>query len=63
MLLNINTHRLYWHAGAGRDSDETFDRYRVEMHLLGSEAVEIHEETKDMVKKVWEKQLEKQLNR
>ena len=63
MLLNINTHRLYWHAGAGIDSHETFDRYKVEMHLLGSEAVEIHEETKDIVKKIWKRQLEKQLNR
>ena len=26
-LLNINTHRIYWHAGAGKDSEDTFDRY------------------------------------
>ena len=29
MLLNINTNRLFWHAGAGQDSDKTFDRYMV----------------------------------
>jgi TPP-dependent pyruvate/acetoin dehydrogenase alpha subunit len=59
-LLNINTNRLYWHSGAGSDSDETFDRYKVEMHLLGDEAVEIHENTKELVSKAWERQLEKQ---
>ena len=26
-LLNIKTHRIYWHAGAGKDSNDTFDRY------------------------------------
>jgi pyruvate dehydrogenase E1 component alpha subunit len=26
-LLNINTNRLFWHAGAGIDSYETFDRH------------------------------------
>ena len=31
MLLNINTSRLFWHAGAGTDSDKTFDRYK---HLI-----------------------------
>jgi pyruvate dehydrogenase E1 component alpha subunit len=28
MLLNIRTNRLYWHAGAGIDSPETFDRHK-----------------------------------
>lgn len=28
ILLNINTHRLFWHAGAGIDDPETFDRHR-----------------------------------
>lgn len=27
MLLNIRTNRLFWHAGAGIDSTETFDRH------------------------------------
>ena len=27
MLLNINTNRLFWHSGAGIDSDKIFDRY------------------------------------
>ena len=29
MLLNINTHRLFWHSGAGIDSNKTYDRYKV----------------------------------
>ena len=60
ILLNINTHRLYWHAGAGTDEPDIFDRYKCEMQALGSEAKEIHEETKEKVEKIWKKQLEKQ---
>src|SRR6185437_3438451 len=28
ILLNIRTNRLFWHAGAGIDSSETFDRHK-----------------------------------
>ena len=37
-LLNINTNRIYWHAGAGRDSEKTFDRYKSEKKILGTRA-------------------------
>ena len=47
MLLNINTNRLFWHAGAGKDSDEIFDRYSNEKKYLGS------------IGERWQKQLEK----
>ena len=30
LLLNINTNRIYWHAGAGKDSEKTFDRFKSE---------------------------------
>jgi len=60
ILLNINTHRLFWHSGAGIDNEDEFDRYRAEMEDLGQEAVEIHLETKDKVLKAWQKQLETQ---
>lgn len=60
MLLNVNTHRLFWHAGAGRDSEETFDRYKYEMESIGSQAEDIHFETKNFVEETWQKQLEKQ---
>lgn len=57
MLLNINTIRKYWHAGAGQDGDY-FDRYENELKDLGEEAVKIDLENKQIVKKLWQKQLE-----
>ena len=60
MLLNINTHRLYWHAGPGIDNEDEFDRYKSEMRIIGPEAKQIHNETEIMVKELWQKQLETQ---
>ena len=57
LLLNINTIRKYWHAGAGTDG-ENFDRYLEEMNFFGDEGVEIDEHNKKLVKEAWEKQLE-----
>jgi len=59
-LLNVNTNRLYWHSGAGKDSEDTFDRYQFEMDDLGNEASEIHEKTKIEIESIWRSQLEKQ---
>jgi TPP-dependent pyruvate/acetoin dehydrogenase alpha subunit len=59
-LLNINTHRLYWHAGAGIDWEDEFDRYKFEMESLGDIAEDIHFRTSLEVKKAWKRQLEKQ---
>jgi len=59
-LLNIKTNRLYWHAGAGLDDPDIFDRYKYEMDDLGAQAEDIHEKTKEMVGKTWKEQLEKQ---
>ena len=59
-LLNINTHRIYWHAGAGKDSEDTFDRYEEQKKLLGSKASEIDKRIKKEVDDLWKKQLEKQ---
>ena len=60
ILLNINTIRKYWHAGAGIDNPKVFDRYEDEMKQIGNEAKKIHEENKKLVTELWEKQLEKQ---
>jgi len=60
MLLNINTHRKFWHSGAGIDDPDTFDRYEEEMSLIGEEAKKIHDETKEKVEKIWKTQLERQ---
>ena len=57
-LLNIKTHRLYWHAGAGCDNPDIFDRFKHEMSELGDEAVEINEKTKTLVEETWQRQLE-----
>ena len=58
MLLNINTVRKYWHAGAGIDDVNVFDRYETEMKQIGDEAKTIHNENKQLVKDLWQKQLE-----
>ena len=59
MLLNINTNRLFWHAGAGKDSDEIFDRYLNEKKLLGSIGEKIDKKYKNKIDKIWQKQLKK----
>ena len=60
ILLNINTHRKFWHSGAGIDDENIFDRYEEEKKLLGSIAEEIHQQTKIKVENAWKKQLDKQ---
>tara|TARA_Y100000592_G_scaffold781_1_gene1267 strand:+ start:17182 stop:18015 length:834 start_codon:yes stop_codon:yes gene_type:complete len=60
MLLNIRTHRKFWHSGAGIDDENIFDRYNEQMSILGAEAEQIHAETKKYVEEVWQKQLDKQ---
>ena len=59
-LFNINTNRLYWHAGAGTDSPDTFDRFKEERKALGSQAEDLSEEIKKYVALKWEQRLEKQ---
>ena len=60
MLLNVNTHRKFWHSGAGVDDENTFDRYKEEMNFLGAEAEKIHVFYKNKVRTEWHRQLEKQ---
>jgi len=57
MLLNINTTRKYWHAGAGKDDDYT-TQYEKELKSLGEEAQKIDKENKLLVEKLWQQQLE-----
>ena len=59
-LLNVKTHRIYWHAGAGKDSDDTFDRYYHEKKKLGEPANEFDQKIKKEMEYLWKKQLEKQ---
>jgi len=58
LLLNINTVRKYWHAGAGIDDENVFDRYESEMTILGDDTVNVHEINKKLVEKLWQRQLE-----
>lgn len=60
LLINVNTHRKYWHAGAGIDDETIYDRYENEMKILGIKAQEIHEKTRLHVEELWQRTLEKQ---
>ena len=59
LLLNINTVRKYWHAGAGIDDENVFDRYEEQMDELGKIGQDIHNQLKTEIKILWQKQLEK----
>ena len=58
-LFNVNTNRIYWHAGPGKDSEDTFDRYVDEKKKLGEDAVVIDKKIREETEKLWKKQLEK----
>ena len=59
-LLNVNTNRIYWHAGSGMDGDKTFDRYQEQKKKLGEDAIEIDKRVKNEIEILWKQQLEKQ---
>ena len=58
LLLNINTVRKYWYAGAGTDG-ENFDRYNEELNNFGDTGHEIDLYNKNLVLEAWKKQLDK----
>ena len=60
VLLNVNTHRLFWHSGAGIDSDKIFDRYKKLMNYFGKKSSLYDEKINKKIKKKWEKILEQQ---
>ena len=59
-LLNIKTHRIYWNAGAGKDSEDTFYIYNYEKKKIGKPAIQFDQKAKKEMEDLWEKQLEKQ---
>lgn len=63
LLLNINTNRLFWHSGAGKDEDKSFDRYASEMKKIGKKANSIHSKNHIKIKRLWQRRFEKQLKR
>jgi len=54
MLLNINTNRLFWHSGAGIDSDKIFDRYKSLSKILGKKSINYDQKTKKLMEKKWQ---------
>lgn len=58
-LININTTRLFWHANAGEDSYERFDRYKDEFNKIGGQANQIDSDSKNYVESIWEQNLKK----
>ena len=58
MLINVNTHRKFWHSGAGIDDENIFDRYEEEKKWFGNEGQEIHKFYKEKVEVMWKQQLE-----
>lgn len=54
MLLNINTNRLFWHSGAGIDSDKIFDRYKSLFKILGKKSIDYDQKTKKLMEKKWQ---------
>ena len=59
MLINIHTNRLFWHAGAGTDKQDVFDRLKKEIKNLGKKAKIIDQKIKIKVENLWAKHSEK----
>ena len=59
VLVNINTNRLFWHAGAGQDDPKVFDRLKAEVKKMGKKAEQLLIKNKIKVNKLWEKHLER----
>ena len=59
MLLNINTKRLFWHAGAGIDSKKTFDRFKSIKKLFGLKGEKENDKNLNKITKLWKKIYEK----
>ena len=51
-LFNIKTNRLFWHAGAGIDSEEIPDQHK---HWIKMEGEDIFNNERKRVKRVWNK--------
>ena len=60
LLLNIHTNRLSWHVGAGKDSEDKFDRLSNEIDLIGKNAKAIDLKIKKKIDRLWKKHLEQQ---
>ena len=59
-LINIHTNRLYWHAGAGKDDNNVFDRLKNQIKILGKTAELIDNRIKTKVERLWQENSNKQ---
>jgi len=58
MLLNVRTHRLFWHAGAGIDSTDIFDRHKAFGARVGADwAAGVNERSRKTVEEAWARNL------
>ena len=55
ILLNVNTNRLFWHSGAGIDSNKVFDRYKSLFKIFGKRSISFDNKTKIQMKNKWKK--------
>ena len=53
LIINIHTNRLYWHAGAGIDDHNIFDRLIDEVKKLGSEGEKIYQKSYEKIEKIF----------
>ena len=59
-LINIHTHRLFWHAGAGIDNPDIFDRHKVASSSLDPEYVQgVKNMVEFRVREAWARHSEK----
>jgi pyruvate dehydrogenase E1 component alpha subunit len=59
MLLNIRTNRLFWHAGAGIDSTEIFDRHKAFAERFTSDyRSSVLQKNTETVEKIWQTHLQ-----
>ena len=54
-LINVETNRLFWHAGAGKDSDDIFDRLEHEKDIGGKIFCDILDASRKKVKSAWDR--------
>ena len=55
MLVNIHTNRIFWHAGAGKDKENVFDRYLQQKEYLGKKANITDMKIKKTIETLWAK--------
>ena len=55
MLINIHTNRLFWHAGAGIDNPNIFDRLKIEKKKLGRSGEQTYNKAKQEIKLIFNK--------